>query len=71
MWICHRALKNGRDSVALYRTTFAVPADATRVMIGMEANFVGQLFLNGVELFQGGRFDIEPRLRLALRTLES
>ena len=55
-WVCHPAQKKGEDSIAFYRTNFEIPSDATRVMVGMEANFAAQFFLNGVELFQGGRF---------------
>ena len=77
-WICHPALKKGERSVAFYRTTFALPADATRVTIGMAANFEGQLFLNGIDLFQEGKtavpryFDVTPWIqagpnRLAFR----
>ncbi len=60
LWICHPKLPTGRDSTAFYRTTINIPNDFTRVMLGMEANFSAQLFVNGIELLQGGRFGTVP-----------
>ncbi len=68
-WITHPALKPGRTAVLFYRTTFQVSADTTRVMIGMAANWCGQFFVNGIELFQGGKMavprylDVTPWIR--------
>jgi alpha-L-rhamnosidase len=59
-WICHPKLPKGRDSLAFYRTTLEIPGDAIRVMIGMEANFSAQLFVNGIEILQGGRLGSVP-----------
>ena len=59
-WICHPGTESGKTGTAFYRKTFTLPADTTRVMMGMEANFAAQFFVNGVELFQGGRFDSVP-----------
>lgn len=64
-WIYHPDIqpdrqKKGESVVVFYRTKFNMPEDARRVMIGMAANTMGQFFLNGVELFQGGKFAI-PR----------
>ncbi len=61
-WICHPASKKGERFVAFYRTTCQVPPDASRVTIGMAANFVGQLFVNGIEVFQAGRSAVTRKL---------
>ena len=60
-WICHPGIEAGsQKTVNFYRKSFTLPEDAVRVVMGMEANFAAQFFLNGVELFQGGRFDRVP-----------
>ena len=82
-WIVCPGLPKGRDGVvAYYRTSFEVPADATRITVGMDCNSGGQLFFNGIELLQGGKqgekpayLDITPWLRtgvnqLAVRVIE-
>ena len=59
-WICHPGTEAGKAGAAFYRKTVMLPKDTARVMMGMEANFAAQLFVNGVEVFQGGRFDSVP-----------
>ena len=74
-WICNPDIQVNKNSVAFYRSSFEVPAGATRVMVGMEANFCGQMFVNGIELFQGGRFgqpsylDVTPWVRTGANQL--
>jgi alpha-L-rhamnosidase len=69
-WIAHPAIQKGKDSIANYRTTLELPVNLKRVMIGMEGNFSAQVFVNGIELLQGGRLtavasylDITPWVR--------
>lgn len=61
-WICHAGTTKAPDGITAYRTQFILPADTKRVMIGMEWNFTGQLFLNGKELFQAGRLPVPSYL---------
>jgi alpha-L-rhamnosidase len=59
-WISHPKLPKGKDSIAFYRKTITLPQNTQRVMVGLEANFSAQLFVNGIELLQGGRFGNVP-----------
>lgn len=59
-WIVHPNLKKGKNSVTNYRSKFNVPANFSRLMVGMEANFTARCFINGIEVLQGGRFDAFP-----------
>ena len=59
-WICHPGMEKEKFGTAFYRKSFELPKGTTRVMMGMEANFAAQFFVNGVEVFQGGRFNDVP-----------
>ncbi len=56
-WIVHPNVNQEKDSIAFYRTSLDIPPSIKRVMIGMEANFSAQVFINGIELLQGGRLE--------------
>lgn len=54
-WIYHPDQKKGEAPVIYYRKSLELPPDVTRVLVGMDCTFVGQLFFNGRELLQGGK----------------
>ncbi|MDA7881962.1 family 78 glycoside hydrolase catalytic domain [Akkermansiaceae bacterium] len=74
-WICHPKQKAKDRSIAHYRTEFNFPKNATKLQIGIEMEYVGQVSLNGIELFQAGRltvpsyFDLTPWVQVGKNTL--
>lgn len=61
-WVCHPSQKARKDSIADYRTSIEIPADAVSATVAMECNFSGQLSVNGAELLQGGRMGLPSYL---------